>query len=109
MSGRVIDEMVCSPRAPQLRGGVAWAALLPHTRVSPANRASAGDVLNPFPPHGNLFARFVRALVGALWRAVGLWRVDAGTERACSRVYDALWGSHSPLRRRRERLTPLSA
>ena len=36
-------------------------------------------------------ARFVRAVVrcGALWRAVGLWRVDAGTERACSRVYDA--------------------
>ena len=45
----------------------------------------------------------VGAVVGALWRAVGLWRVDAGTERACSRVYDALWGLHSPPRRRRER------
>ena len=71
------------PTRSAAEGGVAWAALLlPHTRVSPANRASAGDVLNQFPPHGNLFARFVRALVGALWRAVGLWRVDAGTERA---------------------------
>jgi len=31
-------------------------------------------------------------VVDALWRAVGLWRVDAGTERACSRV----WGSPAP-------------
>ena len=27
-------------------------------------------------------ARFVRTVVGALRRAVGLWRMDAGTERA---------------------------